>query len=128
MKTKPLALAALVLACLAATDPARADFLVSVSNTAGTANRLDRFTDAGVYVGPFVTEGLGGLISPQGLAYGLDHNLYVASFTDGTIKEYNGLTGSLINAAFASNAQMVQSVVGLKVGPNGDLYVSNFNS
>ena len=117
---------AVVCAVLGVETRARADFLVSVSNNAGTVNRVDRFTNAGGYVGPFVTEGSGGLITPEGLAYGRDGNLYVAGFTTGAVLKYNGQTGASLGT-FATDPQMTNSVLGLRFGPNGNLYVSDYN-
>lgn len=117
-----------VLACLTVVglgNPARADFLVSVGNNTGTRNEVLRYTDTGTFVGVFASGN--GLSTPEGLAYGPDGNLYVASFANGGIYEFDGTTGAFIKV-LASSASMTNSVTGLAFGPNGNVYVSNYNT
>ncbi|WP_220089886.1 hypothetical protein, partial [Pseudomonas aeruginosa] len=67
----------MLLAALFATAPfgaARADLLVSSGGLASVA-RFDAVT--GAPLGLFVTQGEGGLITPDGLAWGPDGNHYV---------------------------------------------------
>src|SRR3954453_224971 len=112
-----------VLAAVSPGSPARADFLVSISNNAGTRNEVDRFTENGSFVGVFASGN--GMSTPEGLSFGPDGNLYVANFASGAILRFNGATGAFINQ-FASSAATPESVIGLAFGPNGNLYVSNF--
>ncbi len=119
-----------VAASLAVGASAKADFLVTVSNNTGTVNEVEQYTDNGTYVGDFVPNSFpanGGLSTPEGIAYGPDGNVYVASYANGYVLEYNGANGTYLGA-FASTPQMVESVIGLQFGPNGNLYTTNFNS
>jgi sugar lactone lactonase YvrE len=110
-----------LVATVALNSVSRADFLVSSSNT----NQVLRYTDTGTFVGVWAQGG--GLSSPQGLAYGPNKDLYVASYANGSILEYDGMTGAFVKT-FASSATTAQSVIGLHWGPDGNLYVSEYNS
>lgn len=123
--TRIVGLTLAVLAAMGVDTRARADFLVSVSNNAGTRNEVLRYTDSGTYVGVFASGG--GLNTPEGLSYGPDGNLYVASYGTGAVLKYNGATGAFIST-FASDATMTNSVIGLAFGPDKNLYVSNYNA
>lgn len=71
---------------------------------------------------PFVTSRSGGLSTPDGLAYGPDGNLYVASADTSQVLRYNGQTGEFIDV-FAS--QNINRAGYLSFGPDNYLYVSN---
>lgn len=62
----------------------------------------------------------GNLGKPQGVAFGPDGNLYVASGASNQILRFQGTTGILVGPSpFAS----VQNPVGITFGPDGNLYV-----
>ncbi|QYK53295.1 MAG: PEP-CTERM sorting domain-containing protein [Fimbriimonadaceae bacterium] len=71
------------------------DLYVSSSGT-NSVKRFDGVT--GAYLGDFVASGSGGLVDPQGIAFGPDGNLYVASVavqgSVSSIKKYSGLNGA----------------------------------
>ena len=72
------------------------------------------------------------LVSPWGLVFGADGNLYAASFGFASVLRYQGpggLTpGAFINAfvpPFPSPNGSLQTPTGLRFGPDGNLYVDN---
>src|SRR5205085_2379545 len=67
----------------------------SLGWTTDTVKRYDGTT--GAYLGDFVTAGSGGLDNANGVAFGPEGNLYVASTHSGQIKRYNGQTGAFID-------------------------------
>ena len=71
---------------------------------------------------PFVTSRSGGLSTPDGLAFGPDGNLYVASADTSEVLRYDGRTGEFIDV-FAS--QNINRAGFLSFGPDNYLYVSN---
>lgn len=70
----------------------------------------------GGYLGVFATGG--SLSSAQGLAFGPDGNLYVASAQTGEILRFDGTTGTYLGV-FAQ----AQEPAGITFGPDGNLYV-----
>src|SRR5258708_27259451 len=92
----PARLFAALLATLlgtAAAGAARADLLVSSGGLASVA-RFDAAT--GAPLGLFVTQGEGGLVTPDGLAWGPDGNLYVTNDSDNPVLRYDAHTGALL--------------------------------
>jgi uncharacterized protein YjiK len=49
------------------------------------------------YVDNFVSDSSGGILSPFGVTYGPDGNLYVSQSTFGGVKRFNGITGQFID-------------------------------
>jgi streptogramin lyase len=70
----------------------------------------------------FVPQGSGGLSFPQGMTFGADGNLYVASYGTDNVLRYDGKTGSFLGV-FASTG--LDRPEGLTFGPDGDLYVAS---
>src|SRR4051812_1321853 len=86
------ALALLLLPALAA-GPARADVLVGNY----LASSIERFSDSGTYLGPFVSApqaAIYGLNLPSGIAYNpADGLVYVSSQGSNQVMRFNALTG-----------------------------------
>jgi len=91
--------AALVALALAA--PARADLLVSSTET-DSVLRYDATT--GAFRGAFVAAGSGGLDQPRGIARGPDGALYVASFFTDEVLRYDGTTGAFVDDFVAAGS------------------------
>lgn len=95
------------------------ELLVGSWNT-HSIRRYDLSTNS--YLGDLVPSGSGGLSLPDGMDFGPDGNLYVASSNTNAVLRYNGQTGAF-QGAFAT--QSLNMPGNLKFGPDGRLYVSN---
>jgi len=98
------------------TASARAGLIVGSFNT----NQVLRYDDSGALIG--VAASGGGLAGPAGIAFGPDHNLYVASRTN-QILRYNGASGAFLNV-FTSDAH-INFPNQIVFAPNGDLLLAN---
>ncbi len=78
----------------------------------------------GDYLGDFVTPGSGGLSRPDGLAWGADGHLYVASSLSNQVLRYVRQTGAFMDV-FAGPAAGLVAPGNLQFGPDGRLYVCN---
>ena len=114
-------IAALVALALAA--PARADLLVSSTET-DSVLRYDAAT--GAFRGAFVAPGSGGLDQPRGIALGPDGALYVSSFFTDEVLRYDGATGDFVDAFVSAVSGGLNGPTFLVFGPSGDLYVGSF--
>ncbi|WP_145457738.1 GEVED domain-containing protein [Gimesia panareensis] len=100
-------------------------------NGDGSDHTVERFDgQTGASLGSFVIPGAGGIDVPNGLAFGPDGNLYVASSDTGQILRYDGQTGSIIGSGvFASGGGLVEPRF-IAFGPGSapgipDLYVAD---
>lgn len=85
-------------------------------------NQILRYNGkTGASLGPFVASGTGGF--PEQIAFSPEGNLYVATQFGGTIQEYDGKTGALLNTLTPPNCQ----TFGVAFSPDGNLYVSCFS-
>ncbi|MGB5105672.1 MAG: M12 family metallo-peptidase [Candidatus Zixiibacteriota bacterium] len=90
--------------------------------SAGNNSVIQYNPTTGASLGTFVTSGSGGLSQPRGIAFLPNGNLLVASFNTNQILQYNGVTGAFIGAF--NDLQQPSSPYGVKVGPNGNVFVS----
>jgi len=119
----PLFLSAMALSVTLIGTPlqeARADLLVSHSNS---VSRYDEST--GAFLGVFVRGGSGGLRNAQGLAFGPDGNLYVASFESQQILRYDGVTGAFLDVFVSAGSGGLGAPNDVAFGPDGNLYVAD---
>jgi hypothetical protein len=107
----------------------------------GTDSVLRYDGTTGEFLGEFVASGAGGLAEPEGLTFGPDGNLYVASLafetSDGprAVLRFQGPSGStpgaFIDEFIPPGAGGLETPLGVLFGPDGngdgnlDLYVSN---
>lgn len=75
----------------------------------------------------FVASGSGGLLGPEGIQFGSDGNLYVASLGEDSVKLYDGTTGGFLHPFVPSASGGLTSPHDLHFGPDGNLYVDNFD-
>jgi DNA-binding beta-propeller fold protein YncE len=96
-------------------------------------NRIKEFDLAtGAFIRDFVGSANGGLNDPRGILFkpdapASDGNLLVASRLGNAILEYDGVTGEFIkkwNRGGTSNRLTLDEPWGLRLGPDGDVYVS----
>lgn len=97
----------------------------------GSDHTVERFDgQTGASLSSFVIPGSGGIDVPNGLVFGPDGNLYVASSDTGQILRYDGQTGSIIGSGvFAFGGGLVQPRF-ITFGPGSspgipDLYVAD---
>ena len=95
-------------------------------NSNGSDHTVERFDgQTGQSKGSFVIPGSGGIDVPNGMAFGPDGNLYVASSNTGQILRYDGQTGAIIgNGEFATTGSFFQPRF-IAFGPDGNLYVGD---
>lgn len=90
----------------------------------GTNSVLEYNSTTGAFIGTFASGH--GLVGPEGLAYGPDGNLYVATRdinNDGIggVLKFDGSTGAFLGTVIAPT---LYDPMGITFGPNGNLYVS----
>ncbi len=76
----------------------------------------------GLFLGLFVPPG-NGLFQPRGLVFGPNGNLFVCSYRNDEVVEYDGTNGSLVRV-FATGGGL-DGAHGLVFGPRGNLFVSS---
>ena len=118
MRTRVAIPAFVLLASVALVAGARADFLVSSSNT----NQVLRYDQSGQFVSVFASGN--GLQDPEGITQGPDGNVYVSSGTTGQVLRYSGATGAFLGVAASGNG--LSGPLGLISGADGSLYVSSY--
>ena len=104
----------------ASVQEAQAELLVSDSDS---VLRYDQTT--GAFLGVLVPSGSGGVDNAQGLAFGPDGNLYVASFGSQNILRYDGVTGAFIDAFVHSGSGGLGAPNDVAFGQDGNLYVAD---
>ena len=104
---------------LAVGSSARADLYVS----AASASSVMRFDEDGIRLADFVPSGSGNLGDPQGIAFGPNGNLFVASNGSNNVLEFDGNNGSFVGV-FASRGDWTwPAEINFR---EGLLYVSDF--
>jgi streptogramin lyase len=109
------------LTALAAGPASAVDLLVS-SNASSTVERFDL---QGASLGAFVPAGSGGLLSPDGMVFGPDGNLYLCSERTSAVLRYDGKTGAFLGTFVPSGSGGLDICEVPIFGPDGDLYVSS---
>ncbi|MGD1984053.1 MAG: DUF2341 domain-containing protein, partial [Chromatiaceae bacterium] len=111
------------------------DGLLYVGEYNGNSDRIHKFDPAtGAYLGVFVASKSAGLDGPAGMEFGPDGNLYVASNFSQEILRFDGLTGAPIGTGPLAGKFVTAGSGGLNepdditFGPDGDLYVTSFNT
>ncbi len=79
----------------------------------------------GAFIDDFVSAGSGGLTTPEGLTFGPDGNLYVASDGTDQVLRYDGTTGAFIDVFVSAASGGLDRPRDLVFGPDGNLYVSS---
>jgi hypothetical protein len=84
-------------------------------------NFIRKFSPTGVLIGDFVP--LNGIARPLDSRFGTDGHLYVNSYSTGTVKKFNGVTGAFMSDFITGLGQ----TQGQAIGPDGKLYVGSYN-
>ncbi|MCP3905792.1 MAG: DUF11 domain-containing protein [Planctomycetes bacterium] len=82
-------------------------------------------TGTGDIIDIFVNPGGGGLDAPQGIRFGPDGDLLVASFVTNEVLRYDGDTGAFIDAFVSAMSGGLDAPVSLAFGPDANLYVAS---
>ncbi|MCB0216898.1 MAG: DUF11 domain-containing protein, partial [Chloroflexi bacterium] len=91
-------------------------------------NSVKRYdASSGLYLGDFVTAGLGGLSGPDSLVFA-GGSLYVSSFSNDRILRYNAATGALVGTFVTAGLGGLDGPRGMAFGPDGNLYVASENT
>jgi tetratricopeptide (TPR) repeat protein/sugar lactone lactonase YvrE len=94
-------------------------------NTPYSTDTVKRFNGVtGAYMGDFVTVGSGDLNSANGIAFGPDGNLYVASGQSNAINVYDGATGEFLKELLSGDAAGVRRPSQVEFRDDGLLYVA----
>jgi len=97
--------------------PAFADLLVSRGPLG-----VDRYSNAGAFLGNLIPPGTGGLSDARGLAVSSAGDIYVADFSNDNVLRFNG--AGAFQGVFASGAD-VDTPFGIAFGTGGDLFVES---
>jgi len=71
----------------------------------------------GAFIGVFVTAGSGGLDEAEGMAFGPNGNLFVASELGNAVLEYNGTTGAFVGEFVAADSGGLSEPTFMVFGP-----------
>ena len=71
----------------------------------------------GALEGVFITAGLGGLNEAEGMAFGPNGNLFVASESGHAVLEYNGTTGAFVRAFVKAKRAGLREPTFITFGP-----------
>ena len=87
---------------------------------------------AGAFIDEFVPRGSGGLFAPRTLVFGRDGNLYVTESGEastprtGKVARYDGTTGAYLGDFVPNGVGGLTRARGMVFGPDGNLYVANY--
>ncbi|MFQ5589892.1 MAG: M12 family metallo-peptidase [Phycisphaerae bacterium] len=90
-----------------------------------SSGRIMRVSVDGGWPEVFVSEGSGGLAEPSGLTFAPNGNLFVASYADSAVIEFDATTGAAVRTFVTSGAGGLLRPYGLIFGPNGNLFVTS---
>jgi len=99
-------------------------FLVGAQLT----NNVVRYSSNGTFLGILDPANTALLNSPQGLTFGPDGNLYVASSANDQILRYDPVTGDFLNIFASLGGAGHIGPIDLTFGPDGNLYVTAFDN
>jgi WD40 repeat protein len=101
---------------------AGADFFVGSGDS-----EVLRYDNSGNFLGVFITAG-NDLVTPRGLTFGPDGNLYVCSVGNDRVLRYDGTTGAFIDAFVPAGSGGLKGPEVSIFKNDGFLYVSNFGT
>ncbi|MFK7845451.1 MAG: hypothetical protein AB8G77_09125 [Rhodothermales bacterium] len=82
-------------------------------------------TQSSEFLDVFVEDGYRGLLDPQGIVFGQDGHLYIASEESNQVLRFNGLTGDFIDVFVGTANGGLKEPKGIAFGPDENLYVSS---
>jgi hypothetical protein len=72
----------------------------------------------GAFKGVFIPAGLGGLNEAEGIAFGPNGNLFVASELGNAVLEYDGITGAFVDEFVAAGSGGLSEPTFIVFGPS----------
>ncbi len=99
--------------------------LYVASRDSSSVLRYDAAT--GAFLDTFIPSGSGGLLTPQGMTFGPNGDLYLSSKTNQVLR-YSGTTGAFLGVFVSAGGGGLTNPRSLTFGPDGNLYVSSMDT
>lgn len=82
---------------------------------------MDDNATTGAYLDTFVPSNSGGLLTPKGMVFGPDGNLYISSADTNQVLRFDGSTGAFLGVFVTAGSGGLSNPRSLLFGPDGKL-------